>query len=469
MQTFHVRAARWLPFVFAAALLFGALLEAQTLGVPAPTSGDCTTTAAGAVVCSKSNGTAFAPSATTDTTNAANIATGTLNSARLPVIPVANLQPLVMDTAGLLGLYRFDETAGNLIDYSGNGNIGVVGTAPVRNGVSYQFTSTAQGLDWPAALNATNTYYLVITTQTTAGGQSAYGATNLATILSSTATTAAGLLINMKNPVYGPFAPDSALPGTYSLSYGAANSYTSQVFTGDVITGTHVVALSCPASGAGTFYLDGLPLTNQSGSAACSNVQTTGNFRLGQPSGASGLFPQGTSYWAAAFYSTSDAAPIVAKRSMALRQYAQGKGAPFAGQPQLPSMYAKLIGIGDSILCGYGISDGRCTTGGGGTSPSAYLSLTPALLNNTYTALNYGVPGAYVQDNLASSPVLVDPQATSNFGQNFAVLASGTNNFNSALSYSGTWGMQLAWANSRAQAGLRPVLVGLTSRYASVG
>ncbi|WP_419805127.1 hypothetical protein [Terriglobus sp.] len=538
MQMFSVRAAKWLPFVFAAALLCGAVLEAQTLGLPSPTGGDCTATSSGAVACTKTNGTAFAPSATTDTTNAANItsgtlnasrlpaipaasvtglapsattdttnaanitsgtlnasrlpaipaasvtglapsattdttnaaniSSGTLNAARLPAIPLANLQPLVMDTAGLLGLYRFDETGGNLLDYSGNGNHGVIATAPVRSGVSYQFTSTAQGLDWPAALNATNTYYLVVTMPTTPGGQSAYQSTNLSTILSSTATTSAGLLINTKNPIYGPFAPESALPGTYSLSYGTPG-YSSQVFTGDVFSGTHVVALSCPSSGAGTFFLDGVPLVTQSGTASCYNVQTAGsfNYRLGQPTNASGLFPQGVAYWAAAFYSTSDSAAVVAKRSLALRQYAMAKGAPFPGQPQVPSMFARLIGQGDSIMCGYGISDGRCTTSGGGTSPNSYMALLPALLNNTYAVSNFGVPSAWMQDTLAAAPVLVDPQGTSNFGQNLAVLATATNNFNTATTYPFVWSLQTAWANSRAQAGLRPVLVGVTSRGGS--
>src|ERR1700722_6195242 len=60
-------------------------LNSQGLG------GDCTSADNVHIVCTKTNGVAFAPSATTDTTNANNVNSGALNSAQLPTGVDANV------------------------------------------------------------------------------------------------------------------------------------------------------------------------------------------------------------------------------------------------------------------------------------------------------------------------------------------------------------------------------------------
>lgn len=77
-------AAKWLPLLFVG--MFAAGMYGQTSGVPPLVSGDCSVASNGVMTCSKANGVAFAASATTDTTNAANISSGILPVARMAAI-----------------------------------------------------------------------------------------------------------------------------------------------------------------------------------------------------------------------------------------------------------------------------------------------------------------------------------------------------------------------------------------------
>lgn len=77
-------AAKWLPLLFVGVLVTE--MHGQTTGVAPLMSGDCSVAVTGVVTCTKSNGVAFAASATTDATNAANISSGTLAAARMGAI-----------------------------------------------------------------------------------------------------------------------------------------------------------------------------------------------------------------------------------------------------------------------------------------------------------------------------------------------------------------------------------------------
>lgn len=216
-------------------------------------SGDCTVAAGGAVTCTKTNSVAFAASATSDTTNAANITSGALPAGRLPA--------LTGDCTTSIG------TVATTCTKTSGVSFGALATVTPGTNVA---TAAALSLNGTGAIAGTTSPVFV----TPALGTPASGvATNLTGLPIAGIT---GLGANVGT------ALGSALNGT-----GALSATTSPVFV--------TPALGTPASGVGT-NLTGIPIgSGISGlgtgvaTAAATNLSANGGFTSTIASGATAM------------------------------------------------------------------------------------------------------------------------------------------------------------------------------------
>lgn len=366
-----------------------------------------------------------------------------------------------LPATGLLAYYQFNETSGTVLtDFSGNGNNGTITVAPTMTGTAYQFTSTSQNVNLPTALNASNTYHILVNYP-----PALFGTTSVFTFSPlASSSTSTGFEIISSIP------QGSGASGNWNLILRNIQGGSFIRASSDWFSGTHVLSVVCTASVAPSLYIDGNPVTAyDSGTTGitCNGLQTVGNLRFGTSASNSGLTMNGGSISGAAFYSTVQTAAQVQQTATAMIQQAANRGVQFL--PVSNGGAATYIFFaGDSITCGSGIGGSpACATGT--TSSLSYTTTVPASTNNTYVSLNFGVPGAYVQQQIASSPYGYAPLCKSQKGSSIAVLFEGTNNYlTSGVTAAQIFALQTAWTRILKNAGCRVILAGMLSRTGNV-
>jgi len=375
----------------------------------------------------------------------ANITSGTVNAARLPLFGASgsgHAQGAVPDpgatagttrflredgtwgvppgSGGLAGLppnatadYNFLQGSGSVLtDSTVNGNNGTLAAgakAPTWAPTGLAFVgSTSQGVSLPAALNSTQSFCLAAyINPITAGPQSS----NPFPVLLSSSTGSTGFsLMYLATTLSG----GSTLPLTYAPRVYAGGTDSTSV--PNWMSGFHVqcVVLGTGGGNLDHIYIDGTEVTSYIKQGSNAGKQSSGNFYLGSsnagPWAGSGF--DGTMYRFRS-YATQLTAAQIAIISTAFRNDVSSRGAPVTPLP-IVGTTPQLHAIGDSITFGYGVS----------TPWPALLTL-----NNqpNYAITNWGITGVYMEAVTGSEPNRAGTRCLTTQGPANAIVFMGTN------------------------------------------
>ena len=419
--------------------------------------------------------------------NAANISSGTLNAARLPVFgasgsghavgavpdpgstagttrylredgtwaaPAATVGSTTVSGAslpsGATADYNFLQGSGSVAtDMSGNGNDATLGTgtmAPSWTSTGLNFAA-GQGVALPAALNGTQTFVLgLYINPLTAGTQP----TNVYPVLiTSSLASAQGF-----NLMY-----DMTDAGGNFLSYTYAPTlFVNAARTTDapnLLSGFHVlgVVLGTGSGSLDHFYIDGVEVASYRIRGASAGAQTSGNLFLGS-SGQSTFAASGLNgaVYRMRTYARQLSATDMATVSMAIRNDVASRGV--ATSPQQVGFYGpQLHAIGDSITAGLG-------------APAGWPALLSLANQPAYTVTNWGIAGINLQALNGSEPNRVAERCQTNSGATVTIVFAGTNDFllGSGSTATGVMGSLMGEVQTLKQAGCKVFVGTMISR-----
>jgi hypothetical protein len=358
----------------------------------------------------------------------------------------------------IIGDFFFNSTTGlGVNDSSGNGNNATITTSTglVRDGLGFTFGATSE-VDYTGGLNGAKTIYILANFPPGVVGV----INNLtAAVLSSSNATGGSL------EILGYQSTLSNSGGIYGVWVRGNGS--PLMIVSDVYAGVHLITVSCTSSSTSAIYLDTVPLpltSYQAGPAACASLQSSGHFLIGPSASNPSLTPAGITVYRETFASGSHTAAQVSTFGRAILNQAR-----IAGVPIDPIIYRgtkrNWVFAGDSQTCGTGLtSTPACNVGT--YSPLAHPTIAVANTTvNSYNVQNFGIPGEYIQGQLAALPSVYCPFANTIDGVSNASIQEGTNNFlTSGVTAAQVWAFMAAWGHNAAACGFRPIVNTMSSR-----